>query len=84
MQMVEQGRGPEKPAGLAQGTAAELRARALNILKGSMKPPDQTQEQSTPSPASTEPGTNPAVRMEAVKKALQYGSGAKGSEQDET
>ena len=61
-EMIDPGRGPENPPGLAkgpaQGTAAELRARALKRLKAkAAADAGESPTHSSPSPASSDPGS---------------------------
>ena len=58
----------EMPPGPLPGSAASLRAENLRRLKRAST--DSSPSHSTPSPASTEPDTNPAIREQVVKKAL--------------
>ena len=87
-EMIDPGSGPKKNPGLAkgpaQGTAAELRARALKKLKAkAAADAGESPTHSSPSPANSDAGVKPEARNMLVQKALQYGSGAKGSERGE-
>lgn len=63
----------EKPPGL--GTAKDLKAKSLKRLKEAVRTarsPEGSSEPSTPSAASTEPDSNPALRQQVVMNAFRH------------